>query len=124
MSDRLEKKAKDLLAGRLVGRGQHNLVAFVLDKRGRVISYGFNEYTKTSPVQAKYAAKVGKSCKIYLHAEIAALVKAKGKGDSLFIARFGKNGGRMNAAPCDICSLAIQKTGIKYVTFTVEENNG
>lgn len=78
-----------------------------------------NSYSRTHPIQAKYAAKAGEPYKIYLHAEIAALIKAKGKGYKIKIERYNASGKPLLAAPCPICMLAIQTAGIELIEHTV-----
>jgi tRNA(Arg) A34 adenosine deaminase TadA len=56
---------------------------------------------------------------VYLHAEIAALVKARGKGYKIKIERYNKHGEPMLAAPCPICLAAIKEAGIQLVEHTV-----
>jgi len=78
-----------------------------------------NSYSRTHPVQAKYAAKAGEPYKIYLHAEIAALVKAKGKGFKIKVERYNTSGEPLLAAPCPICMMAIRAAGIELIEHTV-----
>jgi deoxycytidylate deaminase len=97
----------------------YNLTATVYNKRGNIIAVGKNSYTKTHTIQSKYAKRVGEIHKVYLHAEIDALIKAQGKGYKIKIERYGKNGEPKNAKPCPICELAIKEAGIKFVEYTV-----
>ncbi len=92
-----------------------NLIAFALDKRGRIISVGTNSYSKTAPQQAKYAKVSGNSNKIYLHAEIAALLKARRKVYTLIVIRLNKQGKPMLAKPCELCQLAISAAKVKNI---------
>jgi tRNA(Arg) A34 adenosine deaminase TadA len=98
---------------------RHEIVATVFDKRGRVLSKESNSYIKTHPEQAKYAAKAGEPYKVFLHAEIAALIKAKGKGYKIKVERYNANGKPLLAAPCPICMMAIQSAGIVLIEHTV-----
>lgn len=98
---------------------KHTVIATVLDKKGKVIAKAVNSYTKTHPIQAKYAKACGEPYKAYLHAEIAALVKAKGKGFKLVVERYNRLGEPMLAAPCPICQMAIKEAKIKFVEYTV-----
>lgn len=98
---------------------RHSITAIAHDSRGRVISIGHNSYVKTHPLQASLAQKCGQPQKIYLHAEIDAIIKAKRvKIHTLKIFRIGKNGQYLNAAPCAICQSAIKQVKIKYVIHT------
>jgi hypothetical protein len=71
-----------------------NITAFAYDKKGRLLSVGRNSYVKTHPLQARMAKEVGEDYKIYLHAEVAALVKVKNwtRVDKLVVTRYNKNG--------------------------------
>jgi deoxycytidylate deaminase len=101
-----------------LGEYPHRVGAVILDKKGRLVSFGFNK-EKSHPVQADYACRVGERHRIYLHAEMMAIIKAKGKGHSIFIARLSKNGKTTKLAkPCPICSLAIKEAGISIIHYT------
>ena len=93
----------------------------IYDKRGRVLAIGTNSYTKSHPKQAKYAALAGREQAIYLHSEIAAIIKLKDKqslAHSIMIERYGRNGEELLAKPCEICSLALEMAGIEIVEYT------
>lgn len=99
---------------------KHNIKATIFDKRGRILAVGYNSYEKTSPVQALYGKRVNQPARIYLHAEIAALVKVKyGTPYKIKIERYDQSGEPKMAAPCPICSLAIKEAGIKFIEHTV-----
>mgnify|MGYP001172896946 CR=1 FL=1 len=106
---------------------QHSLVATVYDRKGRILAVGYNSYTKTHPQQAAHAADAGRPEAIYQHAEISALIKAvkRGSPDKIKIERYHKDGSPALAAPCEICQLAIKKAGLRFVEYTVgdDENN-
>ena len=98
---------------------KHSITAVAYDKRGRIISIGHNSYIKTHPLQASIAASVGKQHKIYLHAEIDAIIRAKGQHiHKLFISRIGKSNQYLNAKPCSICAKAISLYGITHIEHT------
>lgn len=62
---------------------------------------------------------VGKQHKIYLHAEIDAIIRAKEQHiHKLFISRIGKSNQYLNAKPCSICAKAISLYGITHVEHT------
>lgn len=103
--------------------GDFKVAAFLTDKQGNIISKGVNSYTKTHPMQAEYAEKSGHEEKIYLHAEIAALVKAKKKPYAIYIARKFKNEEFALAKPCPVCSLALKEAGVKKVVYTTDEGS-
>lgn len=100
-------------------RKKFSVTAVIYDKQGRVLSIGKNSYVKTHPMQAEYARRAGEPEKIYLHAEIAAIVKADlKKAHRLVVFRYLKDGSPAEAMPCKICQNAIKVAGIKYVDHT------
>jgi tRNA(Arg) A34 adenosine deaminase TadA len=98
----------------------HHITAVIYDSRGRVLSVGQNSFIKTHPVQAAHARKVGQAEKIFLHAEVHAIVRCKdiSKAHRILISRWSENGEPMLAAPCAICLSAIAETGIKVIQHT------
>lgn len=100
-------------------KGQRRLYAIVSDKRGNIVGEASNNYTKSHTVQAYYAKKAGLEPKIYLHSEIHALLRARGKGYKISVARVDSKGNLCYAAPCRICSIAIKESGIKQVEYTI-----
>ncbi len=88
------------------------------DKKGRLLSIGQNSYTRTHPLQAKFAAKSSNPSRIYLHAEIAALIKARGKVHRLVITRFDRHGKPALCKPCDCCQKAIEHFQVKVIEHT------
>ena len=100
---------------------KQDITAQIFDKNGRLLAVGKNSYKKTHPLQAKYAEQVGTPEKMFLHAEVEAIIKAQklGKPHSNHVSRYSKDGSPAMAQPCPICMLAIKKAGIKLVTFTV-----
>lgn len=100
---------------------QH-ITAIIKDKKGNVLSMGFNSYIKTHTMQAKYARQVGEPKKLFLHAEIHALTLCKDlqKAYSIEVYRYYKDGTPANAKPCKICQAAIAATPIKKITWTGE----
>jgi deoxycytidylate deaminase len=99
---------------------KYKLVATITDKKGRILSWGYNSYSKTSPTQAYYAEKTGYNLRIYLHSEIDAILKLKytDKPYAIFIVRINHNGEPVFAKPCEICQKAIQDIGIKKIYYT------
>ncbi len=69
---------------------------------------------------AKAADAVGMSARIYLHAEIAALVKIKdwSKAYKLVVTRFNSKGIPVMAKPCPCCQHIIKETAIQIVEHT------
>lgn len=99
---------------------RHNITAIVYDRKGRIISMGKNSYVKTHPLQAKFAKSVGLEEKIYLHAEIDALVRLKNweHAHKIVVTRFGKAGKPLLAKPCPVCQQAIKSAGIRVIEHT------
>lgn len=99
---------------------RQNITAIIYDRKGRIISVGKNNYLKTHPLQAKLAQQVGLEDKIYLHAEVDALVRLKDwtKAHKIVVTRFGKTGEPLLAKPCPVCQRAIQMAGIEYIEHT------
>lgn len=98
---------------------KENITAIITDKRGRVLSIGKNSYVKSHPIQAKHARMVGQESKIYLHAEIDAIIRCKNifKAHKIFVSR-EKNNKLCLAKPCPICMSAIEAAGIKNIEWT------
>lgn len=92
-----------------------NITAIIFDKRGRPLSIGKNSYTKTHPLMASTAAKVGQPCRIYLHAEVDALVKCRDidRAYKMVVMRHNRQGKTMNAKPCLICQSLLSQTKLK-----------
>lgn len=97
---------------------RQNITALAYDRKGNLLAVGKNSYTKTHPLQAKYGKLAGKPNAIYLHAEIAALVRARGNVHKLVVLRYGANGKPLLAKPCKACQLAIKDFGVKQVEHT------
>lgn len=62
--------------------------------------------------------RVGKEGSIYLHAEIAALVKAREPVYKMEILRFNAAGKPVLAKPCEGCALAMKEFGVKVIVHT------
>ena len=101
-----------------------SIFATIYDKRGRKLTEGTNSYTRTHPLQAKFAVQVGLDDKVFLHAEISALTKLK-KGQKpyrIFVERYKENGDPGLARCCKVCEAAIKANGIKYIEYTNNES--
>ena len=96
------------------------LTAVIYDKRGRVLSVGKNNYTKTHPVQAKHAERAGEPYKVYLHAEIDAIIKCPDlkRAHKLVVFRYSESGSPAEARPCKTCMGAIRLAGIQHIEHT------
>lgn len=96
------------------------MTAIIYDKRGKVLSIGKNSYVKTHPYQARLAAKLNEEYKIFLHAEIDAIIKCSAidRAHKIKIFRVDARGKYVLAKPCKICAEAISKTTIKVIEHT------
>lgn len=96
------------------------VTALVYDKKGNLLSMGRNSYLKTHPVQAQAAKKVGQDSRIYLHAEIHAIVKLPdwSKAHRIVVTRLHADGTPACAAPCPVCMEVIKQTKIKRIEHT------
>lgn len=95
------------------------VTATAYDKSGRIISIGHNSYINTHPLQAKYARKSGNPDAIYIHAELDAIIRARGRPiHRLFVSRHNNDGHHAMAKPCKACQLAIRDFSIKHVEWT------
>lgn len=102
------------------GNRRQEVKATVYDKRGRVLSIGYNSYERTHPKMKKFAEKAHYPHKEYLHAEVSALIKIRfGKPYHIKIERYDVKGNPKLAAPCPVCQLAIKEAGIKLITYTI-----
>lgn len=111
-------KKKDSI---IVDSNKYIVGAFAYDNKGRLLSKGTNSFVKTHPQQKKYADYVGLNYKIYLHAEISAIIKANSKIDTLIVARILQYTNETALAkPCPVCYEAIRQAKIRKVYFTNE----
>lgn len=79
----------------------------VVDKRGRIVGESANSYVVTHPTMHRASRKVGLE-KDYLHAEVGALIKSKGKGRTLVVVRIDSKGNLIESSPCPVCSEVIR----------------
>jgi tRNA(Arg) A34 adenosine deaminase TadA len=101
-----------------VSKKQHVVKAVIYDKRGNVIGQAVNNYRKSHPIQAHFAQLAGEDHRIFLHAEIAALLKCgTRRPHRIFISRVTKEGPKL-AAPCPVCRLALEHWGVKRIEYT------
>lgn len=107
--DKAIKLAKDLHTG------EQNFCAIIVDKRDRILSFGFNSYIKSSPLMKYYATRVGEINKIFNHGEIDAIkhLPYNSKPFAIYVARINFNGKQLLGKPCRICQLALRELGIK-----------
>jgi deoxycytidylate deaminase len=98
-------------------------IGAVLLKKNKIISTATNLERKTHPLQATLAERVGLKEKIYLHAEVNALIKAKEKADTIVVARVGGHGycDLRISKPCKICQAALEMNNIKKIIYSTDD---
>ncbi|SRR6056297_2581722 len=94
--------------------------ALCLDSRGHIISVGTNT-KKTHPMQEEYARRAKRPQKVSLHAELAALIKARTDVETLVVCRINKQGELRNSKPCPICMLALEEAKVGEVWFSTDK---
>lgn len=104
----------------------------VLLKRNKIVSAATNSYTKTHPVQSWCAERTARiygkeyALKQYLHAEIRAIIKAKGSvADTIVVCRVGGHGGKelRQGRPCHICSGFLMQNGINHIHYSTSNGD-
>lgn len=100
-----------------IGKYQHRVGTIITDRKGNILSTGFNSYIKTHPRQKKYNLYINPT-KIFLHAEIDSLVKCRGEPHTMIICRIGRDNQIRLAKPCKGCYNAIKDVQVKKVYFT------
>lgn len=98
---------------------RQNITAIIRDKRGRVMSVGKNNYVKTHPLMFKLGKKHNLQEKVFLHAEVDAIIKCLNidKAHRIEIFRVNSLGKYMPSKPCPICRSAIESTPIKEIFY-------
>ena len=108
-----------------MSKKRYKIHTTALDKKGRVICKGQNEYIKSNPWQKHLSIKAGMSEeRVFYHSEVKALLTAKNlkkKVHTLKVERYDCNGNQRLAMPCPSCMIAIHLTGVKRVIFTSED---
>jgi tRNA(Arg) A34 adenosine deaminase TadA len=99
---------------------RHVITATISDRKGRVLSIGQNNYVKTHPLQAEHAIKVGEPHKIFIHAEVSAIIRCPdiSRAHRILITRYDRQGRPALARPCAICASAIAATPIRIIEHT------
>jgi len=102
------------------GTTRQHVTAICYDKKGRILSIGRNSYVKTHPLQARLARQVGHPNRVFLHAEIDAIIRCRDweRIDTISIFRYGVKGTPLLAKPCVVCEQAIKLANIKKVVYT------
>lgn len=89
-------------------------------RKNKVIATAANHDCKSHPLQAKWAERVGLNEKIYLHAEMSAMIKAREEADKIVVVRLGGHSGDelRQARPCPICEAYLRHSNIKHVYYS------
>lgn len=97
---------------------QYKFCCIALNKKGNIIGMSYQKEDKSHPIQYFYAKQTQQPYKIFLHAEIATLIRSKNPY-LLFITRVDKDGNLVTSKPCAICQLAISNTSsLKHIYYT------
>ncbi len=94
------------------------LAATTYSKKGIELAQAYNSTIKTHPWQAKLANLVGMPHRIYLHAEIAALIASNEPVEVLVVASVTKEGKPAMAKPCPVCQKALEFAHVKVLIYT------
>ncbi len=101
-----------------MSKKRFQITALAYDKRGKLLSVGRNSYVKTHPLAGYYGKKSGRPDAIYLHAELDALIRARGDVHKVVVMRYNAAGKPVNSKPCAGCQLALKDWGVKHVVHT------
>jgi len=97
--------------------------AVISTKRNKIISTGQNSFSRTHPLQARYGKKHIHEDACFVHAELASIIKARGKGHTLWVARVKLTDEIGLAKPCPSCMAVIQnETELKKIVYTINNN--
>jgi deoxycytidylate deaminase len=102
---------------------KYKFCSIITTKRGRIVAEGYNSFSRTHTMQYRYGSRHTSSEACFLHSEVAALLKAKGSGHTIYVARVNKQNIPAMARPCGACMAAIeQESTIKRIVYTISEN--
>lgn len=100
---------------------RHSRHVAAVTYKGKILAVGCAKY-KTHPLQKKMQEEIGNTERIYLHAEIDALVKVINKHGTdvlsecdLHVVRVSKGGSVSSSKPCEGCQRAINAFNIRKV---------
>lgn len=104
----------------MASKKRYKVFATAFDKKNNVIGQGVNEYKRSHPLMKKFAMEAGEPCeKIYIHAELAAVLSAGKKNiHKVLVQRFDSNGNPALAKPCKTCQCMLKTFGVKIVQYT------
>lgn len=96
-------------------------IGAVLARGNYLISKGANLST-SHPLQRTHNDAVGRIAPAHaLHAEMNAIVKAKGedlRGSTIYVARLDRRGALGMCRPCSACERALRDRGVSRVVYT------
>lgn len=120
--NKFHSRAKVIFDRENLATGNQRVVAFVLDSKGRILTEGWNSYTKTHPVQKQAALAKNDVHKCFLHAEIHALTrlsyKQMSKQDTIVVLRMDIRKRMLPGKPCNICQDVISQYGITNIVHS------
>lgn len=104
-------------------RKRYEIKVTCYDHKGKVLSKGCNNYSKSHPLAKHFAVLAGESQdKIYLHAELDACLKAGGKKiHEVKVERKHNDGTMANAEPCRTCKVMLRAFGVQKVKYSHED---
>ena len=91
-----------------MAKKRYLLLAETYDSRGRKLSEAYNSYSKTHPIQSHFATIAGQPSRIYLHAEILAIIRAGER--KIHTLKITNLNGKLSH-PCPVCMAAIKAYG-------------
>lgn len=102
-------------------KGQSRHYACLVNKKGKIVAESANSYSCSHTKQFHYAKKVGRPEAIFLHSELACLLKdRKRQGVKLFVARVDSKNRPCYSAPCEICAMALKDySNVKSIEFSL-----
>jgi tRNA(Arg) A34 adenosine deaminase TadA len=104
---------------------QHKHSCILLDKKHNMVAYGCNHCHKSHPEQAKQAFLQHLPKRIFLHAEIHSLLRARSKPSldlhTAICIRVKREGSLGLFFPCAICFDALMKHNIKRIIYSTNE---
>lgn len=129
-----EEIKNQAIAIAMASNAPKKMSAILLDKRNRIISTGVNSYETTHTQQFYAAVEASKKFKnpnlrkkLYLHAELNTILKARKPGHKLVICRIGGHNGKelRNSFCCPICYLYITTNcrSIKEIHWSTNEQD-
>lgn len=102
-----------------MSRKRFEIISSAFDRKGLLIASSLNSYSKSHPLQLFYSKLAGMSDqRVYLHSELACLIKAKKPVHTLLVQRFDSKGKPALAMPCKSCLLAIKAYGVQVLRYT------